>query len=634
MHPTYTPQNPKPSQYELTAMLGVLDILQNDPTLDFGPDYSQSNLQYIPYIGFGPTLNEDKWLRTLDTIASCLSTGNLGEQYAVSVKTNQRVSFLIAKTGKITAADDRAVQDFTFLVTNHISREKTSAVYVKDYIFPFLIRRCRRAMSYNIGHLLSSILSYNWDMALRRFSWERGIRHWTMEDFFPGSEEYRRRMRKRGRTVSVKEMVFMLVEDIIDVCRSPDLEFGSRDEEDVDRQTAEWQVGQAANAKDAHRIQVFHNLAHYCKVLRNSRFMGFLTSDDSIFLDPRMRVEAIRLQRRLKKICQYVYGVRKLVNNARRFSSRGTVLYEWIGEVEDDRTLKTKVSELGSGLSASSIHSLIDRALEQERHSPIQTSRILTRYPLLSDPSSYTPTPQIHPELKILLHFVLNGFSEFTDPYVSIPIGTDEPVCWCCAEWINTWMRSHNGQLSFVLNHLESKLSKDWAAPMSYGDKDIDNINWTVGRRVEKRFSAMIKNASKVSSSFDVRTTSWDVPESYIDPRLTCPSSPRSCPRPVSLSNFHFEMDSISSTPEIRLNGIPVKGDYMACPESFIRSDVGRDDDYLEFDEVPMEVEDEDPFFQGVVQMKGILQVIDDGSGKETKVNDFGSRVTYLCMSS
>ncbi|KAK7458847.1 hypothetical protein VKT23_009857 [Stygiomarasmius scandens] len=607
---TPTLRDLKPSQSELTGMLGALHVLQNDPTLDSGPDYSQSNLQFVPYTGAGPVPNEEKWLRTLDTIATCLSTGTPGESYAVSANTNQRLSFLIAKTSKITVADDKAVKELSALITSRKSWEMTSTVYVRDFVFPHLIRRCRAAMHKSIQQLHSSMCSYNWELAIRRFSWERGFECGTISGFFPGSEEYRKRMKKKGKTISVKDMVHMLVEDIIETCQSSDLAGGSEQLRNMDGpETVLEQGGQTVCAKEKYRIQVFHNLAHYCKVLRKSKFMGFLTSEDSIFLDPSMRVEAIELQRKLKKICQFVYGVRRLVSNARKFFPDGSVSYEWIESVGVNGD---------HGQTISTIHDLLERAFQQitrEVTLHTQKSNILSRYPHLSDPPAYQSILQIHPELKILLHFITSGLPEFADPCISIPIGKDSSVCWCCAEWINTWMRSNGGKLRFVVTYLENKISKDWAVPSSIFKgpwNDIDAVNWTVGRRIEKRFCAMIKNASKAIQR-DQENHIVHL-ESY-SPLPSLPSrESQLCPRRVSLSDFHFDMEPISAAPEIRLNGIPINSDCMTHSESKFSD---RYDGYLEFGQVPMELDNEDMFAQSVVQMKGILQVLDDGSGKE-----------------
>ncbi|KAF5348384.1 hypothetical protein D9758_010937 [Tetrapyrgos nigripes] len=418
-----TPPDEKP---HYSKSLGVLKVLRDYDSFSAGPDPSQSHLQLVPFNDPGTVPSVEKWLRALDTIASCLSTGLSGETFAVSVTANQRLSFLVAKSSRVTPADDDAVKEFCSLITNQDSLQTTTTLYVKEHVFPFIIRRCRCTLDKCIDTLLDLMLSFKWELAMRNFLWER---NGLVETLFPGSEEYRKRMRKKGRHISFEGMVRMLVDDIIDICQSSTMNFClGTTTTTVERLTTS-QPQEHQDEMDKQRNQMYHNLAHYCKVLRKSHFMTFLSGEASLFVDQELRGDALKLQVALKKICQYVYEVRRLVSGARKFFLDGNISYEWVeASVEAEAT---EPLNLEPSSSPSPVEDVIGRTLQQTllidhdgRRAPV--SHLLHKYPLLSQSSSYTKSPQVHPELKIAFHLITGLFLESVDPSTYIPIGTEK----------------------------------------------------------------------------------------------------------------------------------------------------------------------------------------------------------------
>ena len=224
--------------------------------------------------------NQD--LRLLDTIAVALTTGNSGDIFAAAFDKRERIQLVLAKNGPPTPDDIAAAEELICLIGS-------PAVSNAMHLFPFLMRRCGANIDKRIRNLHESIRE-------------------LYDDFTSALEEY-----ELGADVMAEfPSAGLLLGEYGDVVPSFVSLWGYFIEEIIAL------TAQGLNAGDVYSSRKkYAQIFLLADALRFSRFLKTLVEDCNI-LNSYRTGRAKKLKRRLDKVCQYVTGIRHLIQKAKR----------------------------------------------------------------------------------------------------------------------------------------------------------------------------------------------------------------------------------------------------------------------------------------------------------------------------
>ncbi|KAG5641449.1 hypothetical protein DXG03_005210 [Asterophora parasitica] len=375
-------------------------------------------------------------LRMLNLIAACLTTGR-SEGVAAAFDKSNGISLILSKVEPILPTDLSATTEFLTTLTT------TEHWY---HLLPFLVRHTKDNMDNRVRRLHESIVEVFDDLlsAAAGYSLDR-----SLEREFPYSDSFRLKYPDE----QPPSLPAMLV-DLIRSCRNITLPFDLSP-------------------------RAFLELYIIADTFRRSRFMRGLTNRQPLELPLKNKIE--RLQRRLGDICQYD-GLELLIKRVRQV---GSIPFRWVGDefarsgaVEISPTALCAVErQTGLHLNAQDMITLnhfVDSSL-----------------PSLADGWDARRVdlhPQVHPELRIILHLspslIKSSPSSWThDSDVTIPIGSNRPSCVCCRQWIYEF-NCVNGLKWGPNNTYPGKLRVDWAYPAPVDFVSITRANAAVKDKI------------------------------------------------------------------------------------------------------------------------------------------------------
>ena len=347
-------------------------------------------------------------MRVLDMIAVCLTTGNPDDVVAAAFDKHEGITLVLAKNGDVLPADYAATTTFLSALTR-----------ARGWIdlLPFLVRHGKENMDKRIRNLHQSITDLNND--LRSAAAQHPFQ--TMEEEFPHSERYRRAMYPDQRVT-----VNRVLDDFIRTCR--------------DASAFQIQEDQMSFLK-------YVQLLGAADALQNSRFLLQLTSDRNL-ANSKRRERAVRLKRRLAKICQYA-RIEQLIKMVKRLPN---IPFRWV-----------EGNLVGTGEGTFEICAdpmdAVSRGLPGEL-SLQDVEAINERFPQLARNWEQRRfiNPRIHAELRIILHLSRSLLSRS-----QLPIGCSKRSCLCCVLWMNAF-NSDTGML-WMTSGSQGKPYDNWALP-------------------------------------------------------------------------------------------------------------------------------------------------------------------------
>jgi hypothetical protein len=363
-------------------------------------EFGYSDLD-MPYQSVGVRSNKDirepethSDMRVLELIATCLTTGKAGNVVAAAFDKRGNVKLVLAKNGDVGSADYMAARTFI-----------SDLMVASDWIdlLPFLVNHSKTNVDKRINSLHRSItdIRSTFEKVATVYAFE------SMEKEFPRSDDYLDVMYVDKAIPTVARVLSDLIQECIN---------GSDFAVDENQQS----------------FMKYVRLVNAAAVLRDSRFLSQLISDPNRANWERIQ-DAVKLKRRLGKVCQYT-RIRQLIEKVQRLPN---IPFEWVEE---------SFAGTGEGEFEFCVDPMeaVGRAFNRQLTSE-EIDEVAERFPLLSSnwagPRFY---PRIHAELRIILHLSPSMLSESPGQLPlqgpeQLPIGCSKRSCLCCVLWIDAF---------------------------------------------------------------------------------------------------------------------------------------------------------------------------------------------------
>ncbi|TDL27996.1 hypothetical protein BD410DRAFT_824755 [Rickenella mellea] len=394
------------------------------------------------------TKEENEEIRLLDTIAVCLSTGNLGNVVATSFETGtEGTTLYIARNVPATAKEKEFAGEFL----REISNKESTIEKVLDVILKGNIEIIRR----RLGKLVECLDYLNFPKQLREYG--------KSEEFVPETEfgkPYTLEIvcqklglaKKDDKTVKhTVEILSALYNAIKSLAKS---------------------IQAAPQARDLLRLDGI------CDVLLKSRFM----------LTPSPELE--RLDRRLNKVCQCISGVEVLLNAMKKRTNEGKKIEMiWVPNPEDKPGSVT-VGELEAAIKAvvpNGDNTNIKRLAE--RYAPIWKK---------------TVWPKMHCEIQIAVVLDKKRTSGSKTHRATYAIGCSKRSCLLCILWLEVFSTKIGARYWTSGSH--GKPYSAWVLPI-YGPSEVrqelcKNIHQRASRFIEWRLTGGSAHDRKYSEDY------------------------------------------------------------------------------------------------------------------------------------
>ncbi|THU93246.1 hypothetical protein K435DRAFT_799886 [Dendrothele bispora CBS 962.96] len=447
--------------------------------------------------------HEDELLDLLDTLATCLSK-TPQDLYATSLRRDQKPVILLAKGGVVTVEDRYRVAKFFEVLKCHRDQESRE-VNLLLRVLPFLagnigpllnakIVALRVAMECVDWSHLAHFFEHRYHLALRDSKDSKHI----VQDVFPvAGYDYAKLVPENSDIdLSLHRFIMLLVKHIVKWTNQENLYF---DEEG----TAPFVSVNMRKRNDTLVASGFRILTHYCEVLSNSRFMGFLLHAEAVSRLERQK--AILLARRLEELLLFTDGIMRLMEKLNLVFPDGGVEYEWVGDYERDKgtinEFQVKLLPISDVMRNTFPELHLFEPLRRDRTviEGIHRQLVLTKSLQISSLSwPETVEAQVDPSVKILLHLESEGHTFIAGPQFRVPIGRSSPAPWCTAEWMRIYQSKHRG-VACAISGISMITPVWWRLPFFISRKgDVQSqTTSSIVESVNRDFFTTIRNRLK-----------------------------------------------------------------------------------------------------------------------------------------
>jgi len=417
-------------------------------------EFGYSDLD-MPYQSVGVRSNKDirepethSDMRVLEVIATCLTTGKPGDVVAAAFDKRRNIRLLLAKNGDVGSTDYTATRTFI-----------SDLMIASDWIdlLPFLVNHSKTNIDKRICGLHRSItdIRSTLEKAATEYTFE------SMEKEFPRSDDYRDIMYVGEDIPTVARVLSDLIQECIN-------------------------ASDFAVDEDQQSFMKYVRLVNVAGILRDSRFLSQLISDPNRKNWERIQ-DAVKLKRRLGKVCQYT-RIRQLIEKVQRLPN---IPFEWVEE---------SFSGTGEGEFKFCMDPMeaVGRVLHRQLTSK-EIYEVAERFPSLSsDWMGRRFYPRIHAELRIILHISPSLLSESLGQLPlqgseQLPIGCSKRSCLCCVLWIDAF-NSRTG-MSWMTSGSHGKPYANWALPGTAGEQigaALRGIDGQVAKGINTRLKDML----------------------------------------------------------------------------------------------------------------------------------------------
>ncbi|RDB16085.1 hypothetical protein Hypma_007333 [Hypsizygus marmoreus] len=401
----------------------------------------------------------DTDLRVLDVIAACLNTGKPEDVVAAAFDKREQISLILAKSGDVDSSDYAATH--AFLSALREAKNWTD-------LLPFLATHTKHNIERRVRRLNESITDLFDDLQSAATDYKFS----AIENEFPRSGFYRRSRYPEGLPTPQRFLHELMRECVI---QSTDFEIHGSESLDLQ----------------------YPRLLFPADSLCRSSFFRHLTSKYYQGGDSKLKGRVEKLQRRLRRVCQYA-KIDMLIRLVRRLPN---IPFRWLENADTIVDAQERSPEL-----CKDPMEVVERVLGRQP-SPEQTDKFLRQYPDLSrnwERRRRLVKTRIHPELRIILELgppLLSRLPQNPTPddVVRLPIGCSKRSCLCCAIWIDLLSVVTTG-LQCVTAGSNGKPCGDWELPCTTGGikvvpewLDLDmSVATGVNRRLERGLHSLM----------------------------------------------------------------------------------------------------------------------------------------------